>query len=511
MSRLNCLKERESSLFPLGVHGLLKRCSLQLNEEMAMMDVEVSDMSDSVRSSSLRKDLQAQVAGMVTDDEEMRKIYSEDFGGIVRRTPSLIVRPKNTEDVARVVRYAHQRCIPVSSRAIGHTLRGQALNEAGIVIDMRALNEVEAITPGAERFVCGPGALWHEVVDASTLHQLTPPVLTGYPHVTVGGTHAACGWGISSAKFGAQIDNCIEVEVVTGTGEVLRCSRSDHRELFDHVLGGMGQFGLMTKIDHRLRAYRPIVRTYRLEYDRIDTYLQDNRTLASNPIVDYLDCTVHQEPKGGSVRWTGVIRLSIEVEREDQADGTEILEGLQFDRHASTDHRNTATFLAQPESTKKDRLPGQAYPWMVTFLPWSRLQTFLEFCFEKIPPDALGGQEGPMHLWPSPRRVSKIPVLQVPEEDMMALLGIFPTATQAGLPLMMSVMSKLSDLAMRMGGRRHLATWVHFDRARWRLHYGDYWPTVNRVKKTYDPNGILNPGFVEFETEGRSVADEVNE
>ena len=62
-------------------------------------------------------------------------------------------------------------------------------------------------------------------------------------------------------------------------------------------------------------------------------------------------------------------------------------------------------------------------------------------------------------------------------------------------------MSKLSDVGMEMGARRHLATWVHFDRARWRMQFGDYWPTINRVKRTYDPAGILNPGFIDFETE----------
>jgi FAD/FMN-containing dehydrogenase len=33
------------------------------------------------------------------------------------------------------------------------------------------------------------------------------------------------------------------------------------------------------------------------------------------------------------------------------------------------------------------------------------------------------------------------------------------------------------------------------------MHFGDYWPTVNHLKRTYDPKGILNPGFIDFEPE----------
>ncbi len=448
---------------------------------------------------SLLKDLQRVVEGEVTQAPEVLERYSQDFGRIVQRTPAAVVLPRHAEDVAQVVRYAHAQSIPVSSRAIGHSMRGQTLNEHGIVIDMRELRRIEPITPDAQTFVSQPGALWREVAEASTAQGLAPPVLTGYPYTSVGGTHSACGWGISSSRYGAQIDNCVELEVVTGTGERVRCSRDQEPDLFNHVLGGMGQFGLMTEVRHRLRRYQPIVRTYVLEYDDLTAYIEDNRTLGAGEVADYLDCALHQKPDGQGIRWTGTIRASVETTDPSRIDDQRLLAGLRFNRHVSTLDEPTSTFLMQDSTPVKNPLPGEAYPWMVTFLPWSRFQPFLEMCFRRVPPTALGGTHGPIHVWPALRKVARIPTLQLPQEEMMALISICPTAASSSLPIMMAVMSKLSDASMEAGGRRHLGTWVHFDQVRWKMHFGDAWTTVNRIKRTYDPLGILNPGFIEFE------------
>ncbi|WP_095984394.1 FAD-binding protein [Cystobacter fuscus] len=457
-------------------------------------------MSEKTRTSLVR-DLQRLLEGEVTEEPEVLERYSQDFGRTVRRMPAALARPRDAEEVARIVRYAHARDLPVASRAMGHSMRGQSLCEGGIVIDMRALRGLEEISPDARTFVSQPGVLWREVVAASTAHGLTPPVLTSYPHASVGGTLSACGWGTASVRYGAQLDHCVELEVVIGTGEHLRCNREQEPELFDHVRGGMGQFGLMTKIRYQLRRYHSTVRTYVLEYDDLGAWLEDSRTLVVRDEADHLDCALQQKPDGQGVRWTGVITASLEREAPEDRDGQRLLAGLRFARHISTQDVPTAAFVSQASNPEKPPLPGEAYPWMVTFMPWSRVQPFLELCIRRIPPAALGSANGPMRLWPAFRRVTQVPMLQMPREEIMAMLSICPATTQEGLPIMMSVMSKLSDVGMEVGARRHLGTWVHFDRARWRMHFGEAWPTINRLKRTYDPKGILNPGFIDFEPE----------
>ncbi len=44
-----------------------------------------------------------------------------------------------------------------------------------------------------------------------------------------------------------------------------------------------------------------------------------------------------------------------------------------------------------------------------------------------------------------------------------------------------------------------MASWAEFDLPQWRLQFGDYWTKVNEIKRKYDPKGILNPGFFQYE------------
>jgi FAD/FMN-containing dehydrogenase len=49
-----------------------------------------------------------------------------------------------------------------------------------------------------------------------------------------------------------------------------------------------------------------------------------------------------------------------------------------------------------------------------------------------------------------------------------------------------------------MGGKRYLSGWVKFDPNQWKAQYGDLWPKVVELKKKFDPQGVLNPGFVKY-------------
>jgi cytokinin dehydrogenase len=87
---------------------------------------------------------------------------------------------------------------------------------------------------------------------AGTLtHGYTPPVLTDYLRLTVGGTLSVGGVSGTSWRYGAQVDNVEELTVVTGAGKTVKCSESENRSLFEAVLAGQGQCGVM--VGARLR------------------------------------------------------------------------------------------------------------------------------------------------------------------------------------------------------------------------------------------------------------------
>jgi FAD/FMN-containing dehydrogenase len=47
-----------------------------------------------------------------------------------------------------------------------------------------------------------------------------------------------------------------------------------------------------------------------------------------------------------------------------------------------------------------------------------------------------------------------------------------------------------------MGGKRYLSGYVAFTEAGWREHFGPMWEPFAAAKRRWDPDGVLNPGFV---------------
>jgi FAD/FMN-containing dehydrogenase len=76
--------------------------------------------------------------------------------------------------------------------------------------------------------------------------------------------------------------------------------------------------------------------------------------------------------------------------------------------------------------------------------------------------------------------------------------GILPGLPADVLPMAKPRLNMASDMSMMAGAKRYLSGLIEFDRGRWKQHFGARWADVCRLKTTYDPDGILNRGFIDF-------------
>ncbi len=102
-----------------------------------------------------------------------------------------------------------------------------------------------------------------------------PRVLVDTLDVTVGGTLSAGGLGNTSHRYGMQIGQVEQLDVVTGTGDRVWCSRTRNADLFDAVRGGQGQFGVITDAWIRVRKAGERIRQYELRYRDPDRFARD--------------------------------------------------------------------------------------------------------------------------------------------------------------------------------------------------------------------------------------------
>jgi cytokinin dehydrogenase len=125
--------------------------------------------------------------------------------------------------------------------------------DKGVVIEMTTMKGIIKVMPYGDEDCTLPlveasgGELWVDVLQATLKEGLAPNSWTDYLHVTVGGTLSTAGVGGQTFRHGPQISSILQLEVVTGKGEIVTCSASKQPELFFAVLGGLGQFGIITK------------------------------------------------------------------------------------------------------------------------------------------------------------------------------------------------------------------------------------------------------------------------
>jgi len=195
----------------------------------------------------------AGIRGTVDYSSSATNSVAKDFGGLNRVPPMVVVRPADSGDVALAVRAAAETAtVTVAARGNGHSINGQATAKNGLVLNMQGISEhpfdvVVSSETEAYADVSG-GALWEDVLKRCVSgFGLAPRSWTDYLALTVGGTLSNAGVSGQAFRYGPQLSNVTELEVVTGRGETVICSPSDNSDLFFAVLGGLGQFGIITR------------------------------------------------------------------------------------------------------------------------------------------------------------------------------------------------------------------------------------------------------------------------
>ncbi len=193
--------------------------------------------------------------------------WVNDTHSALNHTPvAKVVEPRRVGHVVEAVLQARSRGEPLAIAGARHAMGGQQFLAGGTLLDMRQLSSVRWFDRNQALMEVEAGITWPDVIRGYLALQRGPgPAYgirqkqTGADRLTIGGAVAANihGRGLSAQPFVADVEG---LEVVTATGDVVRCSRTDNDTLFRHVVGGYGLFGVVTAVTLRLVPRVKVVR-----------------------------------------------------------------------------------------------------------------------------------------------------------------------------------------------------------------------------------------------------------
>jgi cytokinin dehydrogenase len=451
--------------------------------------------------------LRAILGDRLLTDAAALEANSSDFGRILKKPPVAVARPSSTGEVVKLVRWARGAKVPLVSRGQAHSQCGLSLLEKGVVLDTSLLNHIGAPDAAALRIDVGGGTIWRDVAAAALKAGLQPPVLTNNLGVSVGGTLSVAGLGIASFRHGCQGDNALELEVVTGAGDVVVCGPGKDQDLYDAVRSGLGLCGVLTRATLRLVPAKPRIRTHYLLYDDLPSFMKDAETLMTDGRFTHIEswcvpCTQGFKKVNGVptpfAQWFFPLHASVEFDPASPPDDRALLAGLAYYRAVHVEDRDNLEFANRLEPLfelwRRSGYWGNTHPWMETVLPWGAAASYITGVLGNLPPHLLGG--GHILLWPSRGDTSKVPLFRSPPGKFVMGFGILPGLPPQAMAVAGPLLDQASDLSLKMGAKRYPSGWLNFDEARWKGHFGDRWNDLVRWKKTFDPDGILHPGLV---------------
>jgi len=172
------------------------------------------------------------------------------FAGGFDRRPTVVLRPRNADDVAAAIRTAFEAGLPLAVKGGGHNGSGLSVVDDGVVLDLSSLDSLDIDVEGRTAWA-GAGLTAASYTRAVGEHGLA----TGFGDtgsVGIGGITLGGGVGLLSRRFGLTIDDLLAAEVVTADGLVLEVDADHHPDLFWAIRGGGGNFGVVTRFRFRL-------------------------------------------------------------------------------------------------------------------------------------------------------------------------------------------------------------------------------------------------------------------
>lgn len=375
-------------------------------------------------------------------------------------------------------------------------------------IDVGDLDEILVIDPEARLCVAEPGVTFVDLVTATMRHGMTPVIVPELESITLGGAVSGCSIESMSFKYGGFHDTCLEYEVITSGGDVLRCTpENEHRLVFQMMHGSFGTLGILSKLTFRLVPAKRYVKVVYEKHRTIEAYQASIRRHFLEHDVDFMDGIIHSPselvlsvgtftdhaPYTHRYDWTRVYYESTRRRSEDWLRTRDYF--FRYDMGVTNVFPRTFAgrllFGKLMGSSRALWLAEKLHPFMTpdrvpftldVFVPFSRMPEFLEWYaqeFRHFPLWCVPYRRVRDYEWIAPR------IFEGLRDELFVDIAIYGMRSRDGRNYHRLMEEKLFEI----GGIKTLISHNHYSER-------EFWETWNkdnydRAKALTDPRGLF--------------------
>lgn len=414
--------------------------------------------------------------------------------------PDAVAYAHSTEDVSKIVKICAKHKCPIIPWGVGTSLEGHALAiQGGISLDLSEMNEVVEIYQEDLLTRVQPGITREALNEELRATGLFFPVDPG-ANATIGGMTATRASGTTAVRYGTMKENVLALEVVLADGRIIRTGSRAKKssagyDLTHLMVGSEGTLGIITEITLRLQGQPEAIAAAVCDFPDVES--------AVNTVITAVQMGVPM------ARIEFIDDLSIEALNEYSQ------MGLPEKPHLFMEFHGTDAGVIEQSETMKELVSdfgGGAFQWSTKTEDRNKLwkaRHTAYFALKALKP----GYNGMSTDVCVP--ISKLAQAIMDTAEDAKDHGMFaPILGHAGdgnyhtlfltdpnkpeeLALAKKLSHRMNDRALALGGTVTGEHGIGMGKMKYMAQeHGDGWSIMAEIKRTLDPQNILNPGKV---------------
>lgn len=436
----------------------------------------------------------------ISTNQSVRELHGRDETYQKENLPDIVVFPKSTKDVVHVVKIAQKFKIPVTPFGVGTSLEGHVIPyQQGISLDFSEMKEILEIKENDLLVRVQPGVTRDQLNKELRKYGLFFSVDPG-ANATIGGMAATNASGTTSVKYGVMRDQVRNMEVVLADGTIIHTGSSATKSSSGYHLNGLfvgseGTLGIFTELTLRVYgipehivAARATFPNLRNAIEAVTSILQAGVPIARVEFVD--EASIVQLNKFSKMNYPTVPTLFLEFHGNKPG----LSEDLEFTKNIMDDH-GCINFISETDTASRKKLwdarhnlayafvhdfPGKKMMLTDVAVPISELANAVRFARHEL--DQLGLPGGILgHVGDG--NFHCIVMVDLKNIDELKRAKTFNR--------------NIVTFALDKGGTCTGEHGVGVGKKEYQiLEHGKALEVMKQLKKTLDPNNILNPGKI---------------